>query len=123
MGQPAWFVKAALDGRYSGRHARRLEEWFLGSPEGEARIEHIAKEIARYEEEESEKTMHVDPNALYSLAELAQELDVSKRTLQRLVKSGTLPARRLGRRVLVRGADLLDGLPEVEVARVQRGRK
>jgi DNA binding domain, excisionase family len=57
--------------------------------------------------------LHLDRDGLYTLEQLAQELGVSVRTLQRAIERGDLPARRLGRRKFVRGADVLDGLPEV----------
>jgi DNA binding domain, excisionase family len=56
----------------------------------------------------------VNRDRLYSLEELSKALNLSLRTLQRLVYSGDLPAVRLGRRVFVVGSALLDGLPKVE---------
>lgn len=55
--------------------------------------------------------MRFDRDALYTLGELAEVVGVSERTLQRLIAKGQLPAVKLGRRVLVRGIDLLDNLP------------
>jgi len=53
----------------------------------------------------------VDRDALYTLEQLSELVGVSVRTLQRLVADRDLPARRLGRKVLVVGSDLLDRLP------------
>ena len=55
--------------------------------------------------------MRIERDGLYTLQELSEVLGVSLRTLQRLVAGGDLPARKLGRRVMVRGDDLLAGLP------------
>jgi len=59
----------------------------------------------------------VKRDAIYSLQELNELTGVSVRTLQRLVKGGMLPARKLGHKVLILGADLLDSLPKVEPKR------
>jgi DNA binding domain, excisionase family len=53
----------------------------------------------------------VDRDRLYTLDELSKLAGVSLRTLQRLVADGSLPARRIGRKVVVVGSDLLDRLP------------
>jgi excisionase family DNA binding protein len=53
----------------------------------------------------------IERDALYTLEELCALVGVSVRTLQRLVADRDLPARRLGRRVLIVGSDLLDRLP------------
>jgi DNA binding domain, excisionase family len=66
----------------------------------------------------------VNRDRLYSLEELSKALNLSLRTLQRLVYSGDLPAVRLGRRVFVVGSSLLTDLPRVEVqAKPKRRRK
>jgi DNA binding domain, excisionase family len=53
----------------------------------------------------------VDRDSVYTLDELSALLDVSVRTLQRLIADGGLPARRIGRKPVVIGGDLLDRLP------------
>jgi hypothetical protein len=58
--------------------------------------------------------VHIDRDGLYTLEQLSQDLGLSVRTLQRAITRGDLPARRLGRRLFVRGSDVLDGLPEVK---------
>jgi hypothetical protein len=67
--------------------------------------------------------MHIDRDALYSLAELSEMSGLSLRTLQRLIAKGDLPVRRLGSRVYVRGCDLLDGLPSKPEPAKRRTRK
>ena len=56
--------------------------------------------------------MDIERKRLYFLPELSELLGVSVRTLQRLVAEGDIMARRLGGRIVVRGEDLLDGLPD-----------
>jgi DNA binding domain, excisionase family len=67
--------------------------------------------------------MRIERDALYSLQELAEMTGLSLRTLQRLVGSGALPARKLGRRVYVVGADLLDHLPSSEAGEPEKPKK
>jgi hypothetical protein len=67
--------------------------------------------------------MHIDRDALYSLADLSEMAGLSLRTLQRLIAKGDLPVRRLGSRVYVRGVDLLDGLPSKSEPSQRRTRK
>jgi DNA binding domain, excisionase family len=64
--------------------------------------------------------MRFSRDELYTLQELSELTGLSHRTLQRLVGSGGLPAVKLGRKVLIRGADLLDNLP---VAREQKPKR
>jgi len=56
-------------------------------------------------------SLHVDRDAVYSLDQLSELVGVSVRTLQRLVADRSLPARRIGRKIVVVGSDLLDCLP------------
>jgi len=51
--------------------------------------------------------------------EIAEIFSIGKRTAQRMVYSGKVPARKLGNKLVVRGADLLDNLPSY----VPRGRR
>jgi hypothetical protein len=71
--------------------------------------------------------MHIDRDALYTMAELTELLGVSLRTLQRHASSGVLPTRRMGANVFVVGSELLDGLPkgkpEVKTRRTRRKAK
>ena len=55
--------------------------------------------------------MKVDRDSIYTLDELSELTGVSVRTLQRLIADRDLPARRIGRKPVVIGADLLDRLP------------
>ena len=55
--------------------------------------------------------MKVDRDSIYTLEQLSELVGVSVRTLQRLVADRSLPARRIGRKVVIVGADLLDRLP------------
>jgi DNA binding domain, excisionase family len=56
--------------------------------------------------------MHViERNGIYELQDVAELLGLSLRTVQRLVSEGKLPARAVGRKAVMIGADLLDGLP------------
>jgi excisionase family DNA binding protein len=43
---------------------------------------------------------------LYSILEIAQALGVSAKTVQRWIKAGTLPVRRLGKQIRVSQPDL-----------------
>ena len=55
---------------------------------------------------------------LLTRAEVAQYLRVSDRTVSRLIRTGQLPASRIGRTVRIRYADLLgliDGKPRISV--------
>lgn len=51
--------------------------------------------------------MGIDANRLYNYEEAAELLGISRRTLQKHIREGRLPARQLGRRVYITGADLL----------------
>ena len=56
--------------------------------------------------------------AAYSRASASDESGISEDMLDRAIKSGDLKAKQLGRRVLIRPADLeayIDSLPDVEV--------
>ena|GEM_PF-2099091 len=55
--------------------------------------------------------MRIDREALYTMDEIAEMFGIGKRTAQRMVYSGKVPARKLANKLVVRGADLLDGLP------------
>ena len=55
--------------------------------------------------------MRIDREALYTMDDLAEMFGIGKRTAQRMVYSGKVPARKLANKLVVRGADLLDGLP------------
>lgn len=50
------------------------------------------------------------PDDLLTRAEVAQYLRVSDRTVSRLIRTGQLPAARIGRAVRIRQSDLLDML-------------
>jgi len=56
----------------------------------------------------------IERDGLYRVSEVAVLLAISERSVQRLIQDGRLPARKLGRVILVRGCDLLDALPEYE---------
>jgi len=51
-----------------------------------------------------------NPAELLTRAEVAQYLRVSARTVSRLIRTGKLPASRIGRAVRIRQSDLLDML-------------
>jgi len=55
--------------------------------------------------------MRIEREALYSMDQLAEMFGISKRTAQRMVYSGKVPARKLANKLVIRGADLLDNLP------------
>ena len=55
--------------------------------------------------------MRIERDALYTIDEIAEMFGIGKRTAQRLVYSGKLPARKLGNKLVIRGEDLLTGLP------------
>lgn len=55
--------------------------------------------------------MRIDREALYTMDEIAEMFGIGKRTAQRMVYTGKVPARKLANKLIVRGADLLDGLP------------
>lgn len=55
--------------------------------------------------------MRIERDTLYSMDDLATGLGISVRTLQRLIARGDVPAKRLGKKVFVLGADLLNALP------------
>ena len=55
--------------------------------------------------------MRIERDALYTIEEIADMFGIGKRTAQRMVYSGKLPARKLANKLVVRGADLLDSLP------------
>jgi excisionase family DNA binding protein len=55
--------------------------------------------------------MRIEREALYTMDEIAEMFGIGKRTAQRMVYSGKVPARKLANKLVVRGADLLDSLP------------
>ena len=55
--------------------------------------------------------MRIERDALYTIDEIAEMFDIGRRTAQRMVYSGKLPARKLANKLVVRGDDLLDSLP------------
>jgi excisionase family DNA binding protein len=55
--------------------------------------------------------MRIEREALYTMEEIAEMFGIGKRTAQRMVYSGKVPARKLANKLVVRGADLLDNLP------------
>jgi len=55
--------------------------------------------------------MRIERDALYTIEEIARLFGIGKRTAQRMVYSGKVPARKLANKLVVRGADLLDNLP------------
>jgi excisionase family DNA binding protein len=62
---------------------------------------------------------HKDRAALLTVAEAAEELRVSRRTVQRLIARGEVPHVRIGRRPLLRSRDL-DALIERSTRRSAR---
>lgn len=46
------------------------------------------------------------PRLAYTVAEVAETIGISEREVYRLCASGELPSRKVGRRVLIRRADL-----------------
>jgi excisionase family DNA binding protein len=55
--------------------------------------------------------MRIERDALYTIEEIAEMFGMGKRTAQRMVYSGKVPARKLANKLVIRGADLLDNLP------------
>lgn len=55
--------------------------------------------------------MRIERDALYTIEEIADMFGIGKRTAQRMVYSGKLPARKLANKLVIRGEDLLDNLP------------
>ena len=55
--------------------------------------------------------MRIEREALYTMEQIAEMFGIGKRTAQRMVYSGKVPARKLANKLVVRGADLLDSLP------------
>ena len=55
--------------------------------------------------------MRIERDALYTIDELADMFEIGKRTAQRLIYTGKLPARKLGNKLVIRGQDLLESLP------------
>ena len=65
--------------------------------------------------------MRIEREALYTMEQLAEMFGISKRTAQRMVYSGKVPARKLANKLVIRGADLLDNLPSYTPRRRRRG--
>jgi hypothetical protein len=63
----------------------------------------------------------IEREALYTMEQIAEMFGIGKRTAQRMVYSGKVPARKLANKLVVRGADLLDNLPSY-VPRAKRKR-
>ena len=59
----------------------------------------------------------VEPNAIYSREEAAEMLGISLSTLKRMIAEGHLSVSKLngGRRILIRGSNILDMLDEAIV--------
>ncbi len=55
----------------------------------------------------------IEPAAVYSIAEVEALLDVSRKTVLRLIEEKQLPASRVGRQYRIAGAFLLDFLTKV----------
>ena len=55
--------------------------------------------------------MRIERDALYTIEEISEMFGIGKRTAQRMVYSGKVPARKLANKLVIRGADLLDSLP------------
>jgi excisionase family DNA binding protein len=52
------------------------------------------------------ETLEVRSRLLLSVGEAAERLGISERSVFRLLESGELPARKIGRRTLIRADDL-----------------
>lgn len=50
----------------------------------------------------------IQPNAFYTLAELSTELNIGRDTLRRWIRSGALPAKRVGKKWWIAGQAVLD---------------
>ncbi len=55
--------------------------------------------------------LRIEREALYTMEQIADMFGIGKRTAQRMVYSGKVPARKLANKLVIRGADLLDNLP------------
>ncbi len=67
--------------------------------------------------------MRIDRDALYTIEEIAEMFGMGKRTAQRMVYSGKVPARKLANKLVIRGADLLDNLPSYTQRKERRARR
>lgn len=64
--------------------------------------------------------MRIEREALYTIDEIAEMFGMGRRTAQRMVYTGKVPARKLANRLVIRGEDLLDNLPFYSQRRDQR---
>jgi AraC-like DNA-binding protein len=64
--------------------------------------------------------MRIEREALYTIDEIAEMFGMGRRTAQRMVYTGKVPARKLANRLVIRGEDLLDNLPSYAQRREQR---
>jgi excisionase family DNA binding protein len=83
-----------------------------------AEIGPLRAEVERLALEVGQLRGALPPNVL-GTSEAARRLGISVRTLQRHIKAGTIPVRRIGRRVLIDLADLR-ALGPADVARLAR---
>jgi excisionase family DNA binding protein len=67
--------------------------------------------------------MRIERDALYTIDEIAEMFGMGKRTAQRMVYSGKVPARKLANKLVIRGADLLDNLPSYTQRKERRSRR
>lgn len=70
-------------------------------------LDSLADRVARRVVEQLRASGPERPPELLTIEEAAQRLRVSETTIRRWKRSGTLPTQRVGRRVLVRSADVL----------------
>ena len=55
--------------------------------------------------------IRIEADVFYTLDDLSEMFGVARRTWQRVIYSGRLPARKVGNALVVLGSDLLTGLP------------
>jgi excisionase family DNA binding protein len=60
--------------------------------------------------------IEIQPNAVYTLAEVSQILKISDATLRRWVKNGTLRSARIGRSYRILGSHILEALGKPQSA-------
>lgn len=60
------------------------------------------------------------PNAVYTLEEACEILNIHERTARRWIKRGDIPARKIGRAYRFLGSDLLSAMERVEAISITK---
>lgn len=64
----------------------------------------------------SDNKPEILPNAVYTLEEVCQILQIHDSTARRWIKRGDIPARKIGRGYRFLGSDVLAGMERIEVS-------